>query len=127
MQRVMVWSELHGDMQIEAEMTSRRQLCRVSVSTHVFQSVGTETSVRQQRNGLQIYTPSSSVTDVISDMHSLISAIHATQMTGLTDCLNCNGGAQRFPQAGWQSAVECNGKRELDCETYKSSRCESRA
>ena len=23
--RVMVWSELHGDMQIEAEMTSRRQ------------------------------------------------------------------------------------------------------
>ena len=25
--RVMVWSELHGDMQIEAEMTSRRQ-CR---------------------------------------------------------------------------------------------------
>ena len=26
MQRVMEWSELHGDMQIEAEMTSRRQL-----------------------------------------------------------------------------------------------------
>jgi hypothetical protein len=25
-QRVMGWSELHGDMQIEAEMTSRRQL-----------------------------------------------------------------------------------------------------
>ena len=24
-QRVMVWSELHGDMQIEAEMASRRQ------------------------------------------------------------------------------------------------------
>ena len=24
-QRVMGWSELHGDMQIEAEMTSRRQ------------------------------------------------------------------------------------------------------
>ena len=24
--RVMGWSELHGDMQIEAEMTSRRQL-----------------------------------------------------------------------------------------------------
>lgn len=24
LQRVMVWSELHGDMQIEAEMTSRR-------------------------------------------------------------------------------------------------------
>jgi hypothetical protein len=26
LRRVMVWSELHGDMQIEAEMTSRRQL-----------------------------------------------------------------------------------------------------
>ena len=25
LQRVMVWSELHGDMQIEAEMSSRRQ------------------------------------------------------------------------------------------------------
>ena len=41
--------------------------------------------------------------------------------------LKCNGGAQRFPQAGWQSAVECNDTRELDCETYKSSRYESRA
>ena len=40
---------------------------------------------------------------------------------------NCNGGAQRFPQSGWQSDVECKGTRELDCETYKSSRCESRA
>jgi hypothetical protein len=27
LRRVMEWSELHGDMQIEAEMTSRRQLC----------------------------------------------------------------------------------------------------
>jgi hypothetical protein len=26
-QRVMVWSELHGDMQTEAEMTSGRQVC----------------------------------------------------------------------------------------------------
>ena len=40
--------------------------------------------------------------------------------------LKGNGGAQRFPQAGWKSAVECKGKRELDCETYKSSRDESR-
>ena len=38
-----------------------------------------------------------------------------------------NGGAQRFPQNGWKSFVECNGRRELNCETYKSSRCESRA
>ena len=41
--------------------------------------------------------------------------------------LKSNGGAQRFPQSGWQSDVECNGTRELDCETYKSSRDESRA
>ena len=38
-----------------------------------------------------------------------------------------NGGAQRFPQNGWKSFVECKGRRELDCETYKSSRDESRA
>ena len=41
--------------------------------------------------------------------------------------LKCNGGAQRFPQNGWKSFVECKGIRELDCETYKSSRDESRA
>ena len=38
-----------------------------------------------------------------------------------------NGGAQRFPQNGWKSFDECKGRRELDCETYKSSRDESRA
>jgi hypothetical protein len=36
--------------------------------------------------------------------------------------LKSNGGAQRFPQAEWKSVVECKGIRELDCETYKSSR-----
>ena len=40
--------------------------------------------------------------------------------------LKSNGGAQRFPQNGWKSFVECKGIRELNCETYKSSRCESR-
>ncbi len=40
--------------------------------------------------------------------------------------LKGNGGAQRFPQAGWKSADECKGRRELDCETYKSNRDESR-
>ena len=39
--------------------------------------------------------------------------------------LKGNGGAQRFPQAGRQSAVECKDKRELDCETDMSSRSES--
>ena len=38
-----------------------------------------------------------------------------------------NGGAQRFPQAGWKSAIECIGKRELDCEADTPSRDESRA
>ena len=38
-----------------------------------------------------------------------------------------NGGAQRFPQNGWKSFVECKGRRELDCETDRSSRDESRA
>ena len=41
--------------------------------------------------------------------------------------LKSNGGAQRFPQNGRKSFVECKGRRELDCETYKSSRDESRA
>ena len=38
-----------------------------------------------------------------------------------------NGGARRFPQTDWKPVVECKGIRELDCETYKSSRCESRS
>ena len=41
--------------------------------------------------------------------------------------LKSNGGAQRFPQNGRKSFVECKGRREPDCETYKWSRDESRA
>ena len=37
-----------------------------------------------------------------------------------------NGGVQRFPQDGWKPSKERKGRRELDCETYKSSRYESR-
>ena len=40
--------------------------------------------------------------------------------------LKSNGGAQRFPQDGRKSSIECKGIRELDCETYKSSRAETR-
>ena len=40
--------------------------------------------------------------------------------------LKSNGGAQRFPQRGWKSREECKGIRELDCETNRSSRYESR-
>ena len=41
--------------------------------------------------------------------------------------LKSNGGAQRFPQSGRKSLEECKGRRELDCETDRSSRDESRA
>ena len=37
-----------------------------------------------------------------------------------------NGGAQRFAQNGWKSFAECKGTSELDCETDRSSRDESR-
>ena len=38
-----------------------------------------------------------------------------------------NGGVQRYPQPGWQSGFERKGRRVLNCETYQSSRCESRS
>ncbi len=41
--------------------------------------------------------------------------------------LKSNGGAQRYPRIGWKSIHERKGIRVLDCETYKSSRDESRA
>ncbi len=40
--------------------------------------------------------------------------------------LKGNGGAQRFPQNGWKSFVECKGRRELDCESDNSNRVETR-
>ena len=40
--------------------------------------------------------------------------------------LKSNGGAQRFPQVGRKSTIECISRRELDCKTNKSSRYESR-
>ena len=48
----------------------------------------------------------------------------AGSLTGAV-ALKGNGGA-RFPQNGWKSFIECKGIRELDCETYKSSRVERR-
>ena len=40
---------------------------------------------------------------------------------------NCNGGARRYTQNGWQSFVERKGISVLNCETDKSSRYESRS
>ena len=41
--------------------------------------------------------------------------------------LKSNGGLQRLAQNGWKSFVEYNGTSQLDCETYTSSRDESRS
>ena len=41
--------------------------------------------------------------------------------------LKSNGGVQSFPHRGWQSREERKGIREVNCETDKSSRYESRA
>ena len=38
-----------------------------------------------------------------------------------------NGGVQRFPQRERKPRKECKGRRELDCESDKTSRYESRA
>ena len=38
-----------------------------------------------------------------------------------------NGGVRRSPQTDWKPVVECIGIRWLNCETNKSSRCESRS
>ena len=55
---------------------------------------------------------------------------HGTLLGGQFDwggrLLKDNGGAQKFPQNGWKSFEECKGRRELDCDTYKWSRDESR-
>ena len=41
--------------------------------------------------------------------------------------LKCNEGVRRFPQDGWQSSLECKGIRELNCESDRTNRYESRA
>ena len=72
------------------------------------------------------YHPDS--TEVLTGGHE---SGHRTLLGGQFDwggrLLKCNGGAQRFPQYDWKPYVECKGIRELDCETNKSSRCESRS
>ena len=69
------------------------------------------------------------LTYLISNLHPLSGwrTVSGGQFDWGGRLLNDNGGAQRFPQIGRKSTTERNGIRELDCETYKSSRCESRA
>ena len=97
------------------------------LQTVIQRDVGVETTVRKQTRWLADLRAGALRVGDERIHRGRNTAKHEIQVAGLTECLKCNGGAQRFPQAGWQSAVECNGKRELDCETYKSSRCESRA
>lgn len=41
--------------------------------------------------------------------------------------LKSNGGVQSLPHRGRQSRIERKGIRQVNCETYKSNRYESRA
>ena len=47
-------------------------------------------------------------------------------LTGAVASQNVTEAHVRFAQIGWQSIVECKSISGLDCETYKSSRYESR-
>ena len=82
---------------------------------------------------LMVYTADCTPILLHDPMTGAVGAAHAgwrgtaANIAGKTVQVKCNGGAQRFPQNGWKSFAECNGRRELNCETYKSSRCESRA
>ena len=70
----------------------------------------------------------SSDTEILTiDRESGLGTLSVGQFDWGGRLLKSNGGAQRFPQTGWKSVEECKGRRELDCETYKSSRDESRA
>ena len=55
---------------------------------------------------------------------------HGTLSVGQFDwggrLLKSNGGVQRFAQNGRKPFVEYKGRSELNCETYRSSRDESR-
>jgi len=65
--------------------------------------------------------------DSKSDSASGHSTVSGGQFLWGRDLLKGNGGVQRFPQAGRKSAGEYKDTRELDGETYKSSRDESRS
>ena len=69
----------------------------------------------------------SSIAAVLTDAHETgVGTLSGGQFDWGGRLLKSNGGAQRFPQIGRKSIYECIGIRELDCETNKSSRCESR-
>ena len=70
----------------------------------------------------------SSIAAVLTDAHETgVGTLSGGQFDWGGRLLKSNGGAQRFPQNGWKSFIECKGIRELNCETDMSNRCESRA
>ena len=70
----------------------------------------------------------SSIAAILTDtVEARIGTLSGGQFDWGGRLLKGNGGAQRFPQNGWKSFAECKGIRELDCESYNSSRDESRA
>ena len=71
------------------------------------------------------YHPSSS--GILTPGVTILRTISGRQFDWGGRLLKSNGGAQRFPQVGQKPTDECKGRRELDCETNKSSRDESRA
>ena len=66
---------------------------------------------------------------LISNLHSLSGwrTVSGGQFDWGGRLPKSNGGVQRFPQIGRKSIKEYIGIRELNCETNKSSRYESRA
>ena len=70
----------------------------------------------------------SSIAAILTETHgSGLGTLSGGQFDWGGRLLKSNGGAQRFPQNGWKSFGECKGRRELNCETDMSNRCESRA
>jgi hypothetical protein len=90
---------------------------------------GLQVSSRSQSDGLQLFVSGNSFErfSEIVDPYVIPEMRYKLPLARRTHCLKSNGGAQRFPQAGWKSAAECIGTRELDCEAYTPSRDESRA
>jgi hypothetical protein len=90
---------------------------------------GLHVTRRRQPEGSQLYVSGRSFEtfSVLVDPFVISEMRYKLPLARRTKCLKSNGGAQRFPQAGWKSAVECIGTRELDCEAYTPSRDESRA
>ena len=90
---------------------------------------GLQVTPRRQPDGVQLYVSGRSYETFVAlvEPYLIDEMRYKVPHARRTPCLKSNGGAQRFPQAGWKSAAECIGTRELDCEAYTPSRDESRA